>query len=411
MLNLIKNFFKGLPFESLVQYGTSSILCQVLRIAGIVLTTYYLRIEEFGVFAQITVCIGICGIISGIGHNDGLIAYQGSDDRYFRFHFQVSLLIGSISILLLLFVAPLILGFDSPILNYKVLGCGILFVEAIFPHFLIRAHKSFRFKYTGVVDFCAVITWIAVLIFGLFKQKGVELLLMARFAETGVRLLLLSVQYRWGSFNFCFDREIYEYFKVPYFKNVPFRSAVEFLIVRLDILILSHFVSIFELGIYERVQYFIQISTSISVNLIDRVSMMSFSKLQKNKEGLKMAFNTSVRYVIIASIGATTIITLGLPFGLDYFVSKEISKSLLILWYFSTGIAIFKPVAMMVGFLLTGIGESNIHLRQNLSLLIMILIFLYLLVPFYGIYGASLAISLSYLIIVVIQMKKVKTII
>ena len=410
MLNLIRNFFKGLPFESIVQYGTSSIICQVLRLAGIAITTHYLRIEEFGVFAQITVCLGICGILSGMGHHDGLIAYQGSDSRYFRFHFQMSLLIGLISISLLLFIAPHILGFDSPLLNYQLLGCGILLVEAIFPHFLIRAQKSFRFKYTGVIDFCAVISWILVIVIGLFKQKGVELLLLARFVEAAVRLVLLSAQYGWGNLKFCFDRDVFDYYKAPYFKNVPFRSVVDFLIVRMDILILSHFVSTSELGIYERVQYFIQISTSISVNLIDRVSMMSFSKMQKNKESLKLAFNTSLRYVISASLGATAMITIALPWGLDYFVSKEISKSLLTLWYFSAAIAIFKPVAMMIGFLLLGIGCSKILLEQNIWLLITMLLLLCLLVPLYGIYGASSAISLSYLMVVVIQMRKVKKI-
>lgn len=405
MLKYIKFFFKGLPFDSLLQYVTSSVICQALRFAGMIIATHFLRIEEFGFFAQITACIGICGILSGIGHHDGLISYQGTDDRYFRFHLQLSILIGLISIFLLLFVAPLILGAESPVLKFQFLTSAILFVEAIYPSLLISAQKKFKFKFTGIVDLCSVLSWIGVLIFGLFFLKGVELLLWARLAEVSVRLFLLTLQGKIADFNLCFDREVYLYYKTPYFKSVPFRSAIDFLIIRLDILILSHFVTISELGIYERAQHFIQIATSVSVNLIDRVSMMSFSVLQNNKESLKIAFNTSLRYVIITSLSATILITLILPWGLHYFVSKEISESLQRIWYFSTGIAIFKPIAMIVGFLLLGIGESKLLLKQNLLLLIMIFILLIVLVPFYGINGGGIAISLSYLTVGVIQVR------
>lgn len=399
----LERIFRGLPLKSVLQYASSSLICQSLRLSGVLLTTYLFPLHEFGLFAQITTCIALCGVVSGIGHHDAFIAYKGEDKQYYRFHFQTCLITGFVSLNLLYVVAPFFLGRESIILRYSTISAIIIVLDATLPFFVISAQKRFRFKFTGVIDIISVGSGLLFVVIGTRFSKTVEILLLAKIIESGMRLALFLTQAKLGEIGFCVNQDVFNYFWKTYFKNVPLRSIVDTLILKLDVIFLSHFVGNVELGLYERIQNFIQIPISISINLIDRVSLMTFSQLQDQSEKLYLALKSTLRFVCFASAISTIGITFVMPLGIPKILNTESVKSFITLWLCSIGISLIKPVAMAFGCFYLGLGKSYILLRQNLLLLLLMIINFSFLVPSKGIYGASVAISISYFFIVSYQ--------
>ncbi len=400
---------KGLPSKSVLTYAGTSIVSQVLRFSGILMTTKLLGLEQFGLYAQALMAIGLCGIILSPGHQDGFVAYNGEDPRYSRFHFQTALIAGLVAWMGLYGGIRIFTQELNPLRSViPILGVIVLIESLTFTPLFI-AQKRFQFRWTGLVDVTGVVVWLVLSVGLCYYFPRMESLLYGRLGEGMIRLILLYGRIPWNHLGFCLDRDVWSYYWKPFIQNAFPRAFVGSLMEKVDILMLSQFVSIHDLGIYERTQHFLQICLSLGANLIDRVSLVTYSRNQSSWIDLMKTLKSSVGFCLFSSIGVTLSITLFFPWVMGFWWEKGLVEEIYHLWIFSIGLAILKPLAVTVSLFFHGTGQSKVLLKQHFILLLILIITGLLLIPNYGTQGACLGGSFAYFCLIVVQTVEIKS--
>src|ERR1700722_20314000 len=103
----------GTKARSTLYYGGSSIICQVLRFLGVIISTASIAPDQFGKFATAVMLLGLCGLAGGCGQNSAFFSCTRSDSASAALQFLVSLTLSSLVVLLVVVSILMLPGFSD----------------------------------------------------------------------------------------------------------------------------------------------------------------------------------------------------------------------------------------------------------------------------------------------------------
>lgn len=345
-------------------YAGSSIICQVLRFGGVVLSTRSFDSREFGLFAKATLALTIVGLVREAGQTGALVAYQGNDRRYALYNFQLNLALG-LTAACLAVAAGILPHFVAPEIRHYtwVLGAIIIF-EALTLTNSCMLQKQFRFRFLGAAEVISLVAWLITLAALMGRMPGFLVLLSAQLVETFVRCVLLFAKTGIRYVGFAAGADLRHYYFVQFARPAIPLVIVQGMLSRSDYLLLGWFSSTQELGTYERVMQFARIPISLSINLCDKILLHSYSRAQSDA----IALGRMIRRAMFVLGGAVTTAmaaaSIGLVLFLDHLVGTAWSPVILTLWCYSIPATLMTPFVWNINLLFSGIGMQRQLLRN-----------------------------------------------
>lgn len=373
-----------------------------MRFIGMVIATRSLAPEDFGAFAQALLIMGLPCVLRDLGLSNALIAYSGQDRRYARFHFQAVLA----SSLLCAALVPVLARFWSGLASgvAGTTGClaAIVVIEGLGLTGTVMAQKSFRFKELAGVEISASAGWLALIMFGVGRFPGLWLLVYGRLAEAMIRFLLIGIMETWKHAGFTRERALTHYFLRFARYGAP-QAVVESAVSQIDVLLLTTFSTVSQLGVYDRMLQFNRVPLALSINLLDKVALVSFSQHQHEPAQLRRL----VRWFAGLSLGAATVVVAGLtvvlPWLLEWMLGRAWMLRLWPLWWAAIPMMILRPTVWCLNIFMQGVGASSALFRSLLFGLTVSGIVGLILVPRYGVAGMLLTQGLAHLLLLAYQ--------
>jgi len=331
---------KSLKWTALSQLAQVSIPSLVMLILARLLTP-----EDFGVVGVAMIAIGFAQIFQDFGLGKTLIQREERIEESANIVFWSNLAFGLVIYLVLFLVAPQISVFfhDSRVSNVlRILCIQIILTSLTTVHFSLL-QREFEFKRLFAVRLFPSITPVFVSLPLALMGQGVWALVWGTLAGSLVQVVLVWRMSQWRpsrTLNLELAKEIYG-FGMWVFSEM----LLGWLIVWGDSIVLGHFLGVDELGVYRVGFTFIAFIFSLAFSPIIPIAYSAFSRLQTNKEDLRLSFLKMVRLIALISLplgvasallaepasilifgqkwtGVEIVISIiGLKLGMDYLVS------------------------------------------------------------------------------------------
>jgi len=379
--------------RSSLYYGGGSLACHALRLLGIAVSTAFFPDEAFGWFAQAMMLLAFVGILGDVGIGYGLIAYQGDDPRYPRFHFTAKIAL-AITFIVILALAHLNTPLGREIAWAFPLLAAMFLVDAFGETGTIMAQKAFRFRALAVVEILALLGWNALLFLPIaLGLSHPAWLLAAHLGHLAIRSgggwLLEGHRY----FRPCFPADLRRYFFVGYSLFAIPEGIMTRLQTTLGTLLLTQFHSRVQVGQLDRITQLIRIPTSLSVNLIDKVSMVAYSASQDDPAKLRRQVRLFLAFVLAATTLATGTLSALLPLLLPKLVDASRASELLSLWWAALPLTLLQPLSWALLFVMRGTGRPRVAAAASTLRVAAMLPLALLLVPSHAAHGVLWALA------------------
>ncbi len=348
-------------------YAGSSIICQGVRFFGVLFSTRHIPPEQFGLYAQACLGLVFAGLVREIGQGNALISYQGSDRRYALYNFQLNLLLGLLAAALLLVAPVWIQAIPRPIHRAFPILAAICLAENISLTSLIVAQKGYRFLLLGCVDVAAVGSWTFVLLLAVGRVDGFIALLLAPLAEVSVRCVALLAAVGWRYVGWAGGADLRAYYFGRFARTMIAKTWLETLGGKIDLFLLSSLSSLSQLGIYERTLQFVRIPWSLSINLLDKVLLVSYSNEQGDPEALRGILAKGGRLIAFQAFAAAALVSLGLVFLLKFAIGPAWPPLILRQWWIALPFTLATPFVWNYNLLFQGTGRPKQLLKNILA--------------------------------------------
>ena len=389
---------KILGKETIV-YGISTVVARFLNFILLPLYTYYLSPDEYGIVATVFSVIAFLNVIYGLGLNHGYMRFYREEKSL---SFTVSMVFFSstiLSILLLIFTTPFshLIGshkLGSKLLIYAVI---ILYLDSLslipLTDFRMK-HKVWRFVSVRILSI--IINLTLNIIFLKHLGLGVYGVFLAAVLASFSQMFFVFNYFKYITFDFPLKlaRDVFSY-SLPYIPS----SLASVIVQLIDRPIMIKLLSPYMVGIYQA-----NFRLSIFMNLI--ISMFDFAwrpfvmeRIQSNnsKEIFKKVFEYFSFVLLFVWFFLSLFIEdlLKISFKGYYFINPSYWSGigvvpLVMLAYFFNGLYINFMIGPMI-------SKKTFHtMIANIISALMSIILNLVLVPRYGIMGASYSILISY---------------
>lgn len=346
-------------------YGGSSIIGQVLRFAGVILSTRLIATEQFGLFAQAALCLSFGGLLREIGQSHALVSYSGNDRRYAVFNFQINAALSAVAALALWGGVQLLPHFPPALQNATPLLCLITVLDGLAQTGVLVAQKTFRFRLVGGLTIAGTLTWLAVICIFAPRAEGLTTLLLAQAAESAVRLLVLMPTVIWRFVGWVNSPDLRAYYFRKFAPAMMPQLLIQTLASRIDFVLLSSLGGLRELGIYERMLQYIRIPWSLSINLIDQVLTASYAKDQCDLPALRNTMRKARFFTGFAVGGALIAVSVAYCFLLPWVVRGDWAAVILWHWWFAMPFVLLSPFVANLNMYFTGTGQPRFLLAST----------------------------------------------
>lgn len=384
-------------------YGGASIVSQVLRFAGVILSTRLIGMEQFGLFAKASVALTVAGLIKELGQSQALASYGGTDPRYPAFNFQINAGLSLIAAAALWVVTqsgqsfPLAMHGVVPILSL------ILVLEGFAQTGVLMAQKTFRFRLVGGVTIAGTVTWLAVICIFAGRLEGLTVLLLAQAAESAVRLLVLMPAVIWQYVGWVDAPDLRAYYFRKFAPVMIPQLALQAAASRIDFVLLGSLSSLRELGVYERMLQYIRIPWSLSINLIDQVLTASYAKDQNDLPALRNTMWKANVLLGTVAAGAVVAVSVGYIFFLPWIVGEEWAAVILHHWWYALPYALLYPFGANMNLFFMGTGRPKMLLLSTVIQVVIDTLFGAWLAGWYGAVGMLAARAVTQALVLIWQ--------
>lgn len=384
-------------------YASSSLICQAMRFCGIVISTRLIDARQFGYFAQASLALVFAGLVREIGQTTALVSYAGQDRRYAAYHFQINAVLGLLAAGLIFGLFPLLTAIPPHAQWTAWILAALALVENLTQTGLIVAQKAFKFALLARVEIIAMTVWLGTLIGCVWRYEGFIALLLAQLAELSFRLAAIMAASGWRCIGRATGRDLRDYFFGQFARHLVPQTILQTIAGRLDYLLLSLLSNVTQLGIYERMLQFIRIPWSLSINLIDRVLLVSYSREQNDPPALRNILKKSFQFIAIAAAGATGATTIVFLLVLNRMVGTDWALRILHHWWIALPFTIVIPFVWNLNIFLQGTGQARQLLLNTLLALIVGSLFGSFWVPRYGAAGMLAAQGITHIVLFLYQ--------
>jgi O-antigen/teichoic acid export membrane protein len=384
----------GTKVRSTLYYGGSSIICQILRFLGVLVSTAAIAPDQFGKYATAVMLLGLCGLAGVFGQNSAFLSCTRPDPAYARFHFLMSLTLSSLVVLLVALSILLLPGFSDlrpaiPLLTV------IVVIEGAYMTPMIIAQKRFEFRPMAMIELAASVIWLFCVGLGSRWYPGAMTLILARMMESLVRGgFLLGWHYR-DLIQGEITQEVRRYYG-RFARLLTPQAWLEGLFGNLDILLLKFFTTQSDLGIYERTQMLVRIPVSTSVNLVDRVAGASYSKDQESLPLLQKSLMQFIVVIALGTIAGLWAVQLFLWFFAGRLLGTGWTNAVSSLWLWAIPFCLFRPIVWNFNLFFQSTSRPKHVLFSLVGMLLVLVLTGFLFIPHLGSRGGFVALGCSY---------------
>lgn len=376
-------------------YASSSLISQLLRFVGVILSTRLIATEEFGLFAQASLGLSLAGLLREIGQNHALIGYNGTDRRYAVFNFQINALLGFVAALSSWLAFQWLPGISPHLRAAGPMIAVIVVLDGLAQTGVVMAQKTFRFRLVGGTAIACTLSWLAAIWIFCPRFGGLTGLLLAQAVESGLRLLILGSTVIWRYVGWVRGPDLRAYYFGKFAPVMIPQIALHTAAGKIDVILLSALSSLDQVGIYERMLQFIRIPWSLSINLIDQVLSASYSKEQSDPVALKKLVGKANRAVGIAVLAAAIATSFAYLFLLPHIVGPEWAHIIIRHWWVALPLTLLTPLSMGYQIFFLGTGQPKHLLATAAVKAVLDLFFGVMLVATYGAGGMLAAAAAS----------------
>jgi len=396
-------------FEATAWYGMGNLVVRLVSFILLPLYSNLISVEQFGIYSLMMSVYAISGVFYQFGMNASLTNfYLKTNDESAR-KIIFSTIVNAIIILGLILT---IIAFSiSSFLTNKILGSSeysillillfiIIFIETI-SNYILQLFKTLELSKKVVVYLFAgaIINLLLNIWFVYGLRMGIKGIIFAHLLTTILVFILLLPLIK-GTYTFKIDKKILTaavLFSLPLFVSGIFSSGMDVA----DRFILDHFFGKKEVGEYS-FAYRLAMITNIFV-ISFRAAWMPYA-LNKFKEG-NYRENFGKILIKVLAIGVFILLTVSF-FADDMFGVKLFGKylfnpiykaGLIILPYVVIGY-IFNSLASFYSLYPFTANKSYHFLISDGLGIISNLVFNFILIPVYGMLGAGIATSISFII-------------
>ena len=394
---LVRRFRRSAKAKATFLYGGSSLVCQVLRFVGLLISTRLIAPEQFGLFATAGMIMSLAGLTKEIGQNSAYVSYNKEDQAYTSFH----LMLGTVgSFVAAAIVLVVVLALPSLISLRSVLFLMIvtLMLETVLQTPQIIASKRYDFHRIAVIEMSSVFAWLLLTVLGSLFVPTVLALVTARFAEAAVRGGFLFAWYRHDLSFRGITAEARRYF-FRFARILGPLGWVQNFAANLDVALLKAFATDVELGIYDRTQQLMRVPLSLSVNVVDSVAGSSYSREQNLQAQTRKSLFLFMGVMSLGVVVGLVAIQLFLFFFAGPILGAQWQTAVNDLWIWAIPFAILRPYVWNFNILFTSSGRPVHFLISLSSLAISLLTFGLVLTPSLHAKGVYAAQGIAYFIV------------
>jgi O-antigen/teichoic acid export membrane protein len=399
IVELIKRFQRSAKARATFFYGGSSLVCQTLRVAGLLFSTRLISAEQFGLYATAGMIMGFAGLLKEFGQNSAYLSFHQEDRGHTSFHLLLST-VGSVAAAAVMLVVVVASPSFSSLHSVVALMMLTLVLEAALQTPQLIANKRFDFHRTAVIEISSVLTWLVCILFGSLFAPNVLALVGARFAETAVRGAFLFAWYRHDFSRFSITGEAVRYF-LRFAKILGPLGWVQSFLANLDVALLKAFATDVELGVYDRTQQLMRVPLSLSVSFIDSVAGSSYSREQRLRGQTRKSLFLFMAVVSLGLVAGLILIEVFLLFFAKSVLGFQWQSAVSDLWVWAIPLAILRPYVWNFNILFTSSGRPIHFLVSSVSLTLSFLVFGLLLTPALHAKGVYAAQGIAYFIVLV----------
>lgn len=292
-----KKVVKGISSQTLV-----TLIMGILEVVVFSIMSRLLSKEDFGLFAAISAITIIFSSLSEAGIGSALIQKKNPDKEYVNTSFTISIILGSVFSLLLIFLS----GILSKTIVDETLRIPLMLMSVtILCNSLTSVNTSvmyrrLEFLQVGMVNFFALLISSAVAITLAFKGMGFEAIISKAILHSLVATVL--------SFFMAKTRYRLQIRRKDVGSIVNFGGWLTLSVIlrnfatQADKILMARFLSVASLGAYNRPKEFINtISTKLN-GIFDTALFPILSGIQDQKESVRNAYHTSLYYMNIFSM-------------------------------------------------------------------------------------------------------------
>lgn len=180
--------------QHILYYSSSSVVSQAIRVSGVFLSTSQIGAKPFATFASALMLVGFCNMLRDLGQDPALLSLPELSRRYVRFHFLITVAPGVLAcgvVSALIWCSP----WFADLRPVFIFMPALILTEASYHTSQIVALRRFAFRAIALIEVCAALSWLLLIVMVSFYYRTAAGLLFANltdFLVRGTGLLLLE---------------------------------------------------------------------------------------------------------------------------------------------------------------------------------------------------------------------------
>jgi O-antigen/teichoic acid export membrane protein len=384
-------------FISGIQAGLGGYGTQIARFLGAIALTRLLEPSDFGVAALASFLYGAYSTFRELGLGSGLYHYQGNSDEVVATHFTLYCFL-SVFVCIVVFLSSSLVTFffGEKVTNFLFLLALIGLVDGVTQTQRILLEKSFRFGYITAIDFFSFVISIGLAIFAAGQGFGYWALGIQYGVESVVKAIATWVARPWRKARLLIHAKSIKWYYVNFVKILYIRETLCWVLNNVDNFIVGAVLGMRSLGFYERAQVFARIPMSITANVAEKVSWVTYAKLQNNRDQLRKAQEIVMGAIAFLACAVSGIIVINADEVVSMLYGGMWNEHVPSILTFFSVLMIAKPLNGNAEVFLISQGLNKDLLMASIPRFLSSVVVTLGLAVLYGTIGAAIGIGLSY---------------
>lgn len=353
--------------------------------------------EDYGLMAVATGIIGVGNIFITGGIGTALIQRQQINNKHINAALQVSILVGLFLFLLFFILAPAIAGFyeDNRLVSIIRVISVNFFLLAVSNVSINLIHKLFKFKNSSLITVSSLIFGYSVGVILAINGHGVWSLIIATLLTTTIKTVAYFI---YAPFKISFQPHLNEAKELFNFGAGMTLLAISNFFSNKGLGLVFGKIFIPEiLGIYERAAHLKTLPSQFLGNVMDKVLFPAMAEIQDEDNRLKELFKFGLGLSNSIMIPLTVFLIIFTPEIVGILMGSEwleIINPLQIMFI----VLPFSNSGRMADIIIRAKGLIYQNVKRKYIFTLIIIILSGTLGYFYGLTGAAIGISISYII-------------
>jgi O-antigen/teichoic acid export membrane protein len=385
---------KAKVLRSGIWVGASKVFLTLLSLVRSVVLARLLTPDAFGLMGLAGIAIRAIETFTRPGISQALIQRQDEFKNARNTAFTLLLIRGFLLALFVAALAPFISNYyENDTLEPMLQVLGIVFIiDGLTNINTINQMKELNFRRISYIDQLTALFSTLIVIVTAYIMRSVWALVIGQLASASLKVLLSYYLIEGKpkiSFNWKIAKEL-----LSYGKFITASSIALFIATEIDTAVLGKIMGTEKLGYYVLAFTFADLATSSISKLISSVMLPAYSKLQSDKEALKSAYLTTLKFVclitfpVMVGVVLTADLIINIVFG-EKWAQSITPLQILIVFGF------VRSLSSINGYLFEGIGKPKIAFKISLLRLAILLPLIVPIAKTYGLDGVAVLITVG----------------